>query len=40
MWLLSRVLDRGTATRAAGENAEVHDSRGITQTINRQRQQE
>jgi zinc protease len=32
-WLLSRVLDRGTATRAADDIAEELDSRGITLTI-------
>jgi len=32
-WLLSRVLDRGTATRSAAEVAEELDSRGITLTI-------
>jgi len=32
-WLLSRVIDRGTATRSAGEIAEALDSRGITLTI-------
>ena len=33
MWLLSRVLDRGTATRSAADIAEEFDSRGITLTI-------
>jgi zinc protease len=33
MWLLSRVIDRGTATRSAGDIAEELDSRGITVTI-------
>ena len=32
-WLLSRVIDRGTATRAAADIAEQLDSRGITLTI-------
>jgi zinc protease len=32
-WLLSRVLDRGTATRTAADIAEALDSRGITLTI-------
>src|SRR6185436_1325579 len=32
-WLLSRVLDRGTASRSAGDIAEELDSRGITLTI-------
>jgi zinc protease len=32
-WLLSRVLDRGSATRAADDIAEELDSRGITLTI-------
>jgi len=32
-WLLSRVLDRGTATRSAADIAEELDSRGITLTI-------
>jgi zinc protease len=32
-WLLSRVLDRGTATRSATDIAEELDSRGITLTI-------
>ena len=32
-WLLSRVLDRGTATRPAAEIAEELDSRGISVTI-------
>jgi zinc protease len=32
-WLLSRVIDRGTATRSAGEIAEELDSRGITLSI-------
>jgi zinc protease len=32
-WLLSRVIDRGTATRSAAEIAEELDSRGITVTI-------
>ena len=32
-WLLSRVIDRGTATRTALEIAEELDSRGITVTI-------
>jgi len=33
IWLLSRVLDRGTATRTAADIAEELDSRGITLTI-------
>jgi zinc protease len=33
MWLLSRVIDRGTASRAASDIAEELDSRGITLTI-------
>ena len=33
MWLLSRVLDRGTARRSAADIAEELDSRGITLTI-------
>jgi zinc protease len=33
IWLLSRVIDRGTATRSAGEIAEDLDSRGITLTV-------
>ena len=33
-WLLSRVIDRGTTTRSAGDIAEALDSRGITLTIN------
>ncbi len=33
VWLLSRVIDRGTATRSAGDIADVLDSRGITLTI-------
>lgn len=33
-WLLSRVIDRGTATRSAADIAEELDSRGITLTIN------
>jgi zinc protease len=32
-WLLSRVIDRGTATRSAADIAEALDSRGITLTI-------
>jgi zinc protease len=32
-WLLSRVIDRGTTTRSAGEIAEELDSRGITLSI-------
>ena len=32
-WLLSRAIDRGTATRSAAEIAEQLDSRGITLTI-------
>ena len=32
-WLLSRVIDRGTATRTAADIAEELDSRGITLTI-------
>jgi zinc protease len=32
-WLLSRVIDRGTATRSAANIAEELDSRGITLTI-------
>src|SRR5439155_2017961 len=32
-WLLSRVIDRGTATRPAAAIAEALDSRGITLTI-------
>ena len=32
-WLLSRVIDRGTASRSAAEIAEALDSRGITLTI-------
>jgi zinc protease len=32
-WLLSRVIDRGTATRTAAEIAEDLDSRGITLSI-------
>jgi zinc protease len=32
-WLLSRVLDRGTTSRAASDIAEELDSRGITLTI-------
>ena len=32
-WLLSRVVDRGTATRAAADIAEELDSRGITLTV-------
>ena len=32
-WLLSRVLDRGTASRSGAEIAEALDSRGITLTI-------
>jgi zinc protease len=32
-WLLSRVIDRGTATRSAADIAEDLDSRGITLTI-------
>jgi zinc protease len=33
VWLLSRVIDRGTATRSAGDIAEELDSRGITLSI-------
>jgi zinc protease len=33
MWLLSRVIDRGTLTRSADSIAEELDSRGITLTI-------
>src|SRR5262245_2677260 len=33
MWLLSRVLDRGTATRSAADIAEELDNRGVTLTI-------
>jgi zinc protease len=32
-WLLSRVIDRGTATRSAADIAEQLDSRGVTLTI-------
>jgi zinc protease len=32
-WLLSRVIDRGTASRSAAEIAEELDSRGITLTV-------
>ena len=32
-WLLSRVIDRGTLTRSAGEIAEELDGRGITVTV-------
>ena len=32
-WLLSRVIDRGTATRSAADIAEELDSRGITLSI-------
>ena len=32
-WLLSRVIDRGTATRLAADIAEELDSRGITLTV-------
>jgi zinc protease len=32
-WLLSRVLDRGTASRSAADIAEELDSRGVTLTI-------
>ena len=32
-WLLSRLIDRGTATRSASEIAEELDSRGITVSI-------
>ena len=32
-WLLSRVIDRGTATRSAAEIADELDSRGISLTI-------
>jgi zinc protease len=32
-WLLSRVIDRGTASRTASDIAEALDSRGITITI-------
>jgi len=38
-WLLSRVIDRGTATRSAADIAEELDSRGITLTINVTRHQ-
>src|SRR5262245_35672122 len=33
MWLLSRAIDRGTATRSARDIAEDLDGRGITLTI-------
>ncbi len=33
-WLLSRTIDRGTASRSAADIAEQLDSRGITLTIN------
>jgi zinc protease len=33
MWLLSRVIDRGTATRSAADISEELDSRGITLNI-------
>jgi zinc protease len=33
MWLLSRVIDRGTAARSAADIAEELDSRGITLSI-------
>ena len=33
VWLLSRVIDRGTATRSAADIAEELDSRGITLTV-------
>ncbi len=33
VWLLSRVIDRGTASRSAADIAEELDSRGITLTI-------
>jgi zinc protease len=33
VWLLSRLLDRGTASRSAGEIAEALDSRGISLSI-------
>ena len=32
-WLLSRVIDRGTATHSAADIAEALDSRGITLSI-------
>src|SRR5476651_1043864 len=32
-WLLSRVIDRGTATRSAAQIAEELDGRGITLSI-------
>src|SRR3954468_223035 len=32
-WLLSRVIDRGTAARSAADIAEELDSRGITVTV-------
>src|SRR3979490_2533054 len=32
-WLLSRVIDRGTAARSAADIAEELDSRGITLTV-------
>src|SRR5262249_55739715 len=32
-WLLSRVIDRGTASRSAADIAEELDSRGITLTV-------
>src|SRR5450756_2627874 len=38
-WLLSRVIDRGTATRSAADIAEALDTRGITLTINVTRHQ-
>src|SRR3954468_12130816 len=33
VWLLSRVIDRGTTTRSAADIAEEVDSRGITVTV-------
>src|SRR3954470_4570379 len=33
VWLLSRVIDRGTTTRSAADIAEELDSRGITVTV-------
>jgi zinc protease len=33
LWLLSRVLDRGTAARSAAEIADALDGRGVTLTI-------
>jgi zinc protease len=34
VWLLSRVIDRGTSTRSAADIAEELDSRGITLSVN------